>query len=218
MLARRPWSKVLAEKLGSVREKGRPIHWRPRLGLRTGCLGWKPVRGAELPPGLPRWTRWLRGQPSFRPRYPAPPPAQARLPCSPPLRTSTPGRSEPAPARSASVVGHELPLLFSDPLDAPVGWARQEAGSQMPVSSGRGSSGAFRKQGLGVCRAQGRAGETTVAEDSSGALPRERVSPPPYARRWVHPCQLQLCWANLRHRMTLSSEVQETGASQDLVG
>lgn len=86
-----------------------------------------------------------------------------------------------------------------------MGWARRESNAWIQR---KGQSRGDRPSAgsLGVSRAQGRAGELQRRGTALAPCHRERVSPPPYARRRVHPCQFQLScrgslklWATLRH-------------------
>lgn len=123
---------------------------------------------------------------------------------SPHTPCPSPGHSEPALSQSASVGRYWLPPGLSDPLEARVGWARQKSNAWIQR---KGQSRGDRPSAgsLGVSRAQGRAGELQRRGTALAPCHRERVSPPPYARRRVHPCQFQLsCRGSLRLWATLS--------------
>lgn len=142
--------------------QARALRWVSGLGA-----GLKLVQGAELQPGLRRWT-----QPSFRPWLPGSAYSAASPPLSPapPLLHPWALRASPVPKRL-----RWSPLASS--------WALRPFGS----SGGLGAPGVKRlgraegavagrsalcRQGLGVSRAQGRArGTTAAAGDSPGALP-----------------------------------------------
>ena len=90
MLARRPWSKVLAEELGAGRERGSPGRAGPKLGLGGGCRGWTPVTRAG----------WGAGGPlAARSCTPGSPPAPGEVPASK-LETSPLGAASRPPSRA----------------------------------------------------------------------------------------------------------------------
>lgn len=68
---------------------------------------------------------------------------------------------------------------------------------------------------LGVSRAQGRARELQRRGTALAPCHWERVSPPPYARRRVHPCQFQLgCRVSLRLWATRATLTLESRAGR----
>lgn len=88
MLARRPWSKVLAEELRAGRERGSPGRAGPKLGLGGGCRGWTPVTRAG----------WGAGGPlAARSCTPGSPPAPGEVPASK-LETSPLGAASRPPS------------------------------------------------------------------------------------------------------------------------
>lgn len=138
MLARRLWSKVLAEKLGSVGEKGRPDTgasgqgsalgvWAGRWTeacARRGAAAWAPALDSAFFPALVTRLRLQRSLPTPLPRPTT----------SPPLGTA----SQPCPEAPPMV---STGFLLGSPTLWKLRWVGC-AGSQTPGSSGRGSRGA----------------------------------------------------------------------------
>lgn len=157
MLARRLWSRVLAEELGARREEG-----GPRRAGRAACYGARP-RGCRQASAGERCTRRARSRgPAF------PPPAGAQGAPASKLETRPPGASFPSPASRVSPLGPQ----------GGAGWGRwhYEAGSQMPGLSGRDSGGAVGSQASGPRPpAGGREGGETRAPAAPRADPGEQA-------------------------------------------
>lgn len=130
MLARRPWSRVLAEELGAGREKGSPRRAGPAgrddarpCGIRAG-----PARGGGAPAAPALAALSLRFPARGEPQSPSwrPSPLASSGPCSrPPL------------------FPHQFPVSrFSDAGRRWVGRWYFEAGNQMVGASGRDGGGA----------------------------------------------------------------------------
>lgn len=169
MLARRPWSKVLAEELGAGPEKDSP---RRALGAVTRAPrgAGRPLAARQAPaaPALP--ARSLRVElSSSRVRAWGAPASK--------LETQPPGRREPCPRAPRSLTS----LLFL----GGVGRWHYEVGCQMPGSSRRARGGAVARpraggrRGGGASRAQADPGEQALRRKARALGYDGRAWPPP---------------------------------------